>query len=147
MDPLVIGIGNSARGDDAVGLRVVEALGCSDLAVEHDGEPASLIALWEGRQEVVLVDAISSGERPGTVVEVDIGESELPAGLCHSTHALGPAEAAELARALGKLPPRIRLLGIEGADYSFGAGLSPEVEAAVDQVVRRVKEIIRPTAD
>ncbi len=139
MPPLVIGIGNPARGDDAAGLRVVEALGLSDTVVEHDGEPASLIALWEDCDEVVLIDAITSGADCGTVVEIDATSSMLPAGLCHSTHALGPAEAVELARALGKLPARITILGIEGGDYSFGAGLSSEVERAVDEVVRRVR--------
>lgn len=141
MAPLIIGIGNRARGDDAVGLRVVEAIGLSEMVLEHDGEPASLIALWEGHDAVVLIDAISSGSPPGTIVEIDASHSVLPAGMCHSTHALGPAEAVELARALGRLPARITLLGIEGSDYSFGAGLSPEVEAAVHEVVRRVRVI------
>jgi hydrogenase maturation protease len=139
MPPLIIGIGNSVRGDDAVGLRVVETLGCSEEVLEHDGEPASLIALWEGYEEVILIDAVSSGRPPGTVVEIEATHSVLPAGMCHSTHALGPAEAVELARALNRLPSKITLLGIEGSDYSFGAGLSPKVEAAVGEVVRRVR--------
>lgn len=136
--PLIIGIGNPVRGDDAAGLRVVEALGISDTVVQHDGEPASLIALWEDHEEVVLIDAVTSGAAAGTVVEIDAAASMLPAGMCHSTHALGPAEAVELARALGKLPSRITLLGIEGGEYAFGTGLTEEVEAAVDEVVRRV---------
>ena len=88
-----------------------------------------------------MIDAITSGADCGTVVEIDATSSILPAGLCHSTHALGPAEAVELARALGKLPARITILGIEGGDYSFGAGLSSEVERAVDEVVLRVRLI------
>ncbi len=146
MPPLVIGIGNPARGDDAAGLRVVEALGLSDTVLEHDGEPASLIALWEDHDEVVLIDAVTSGADRGTVIEIDAAFSMLPAGMCHSTHALGPAEAVELARALGKLPSRITILGIEGANYSFGAGLSSEVERAVDQVVRRVRRLMETPA-
>lgn len=146
MAPLIIGIGNLMRGDDAVGLRVAEALGPSELVLSHDGEPASLIALWESHEEVVLVDAVSSGQSPGAVIEIDATDSVVPAGMCHSTHALGPAEAVELARALGKLPSKITLLGIEGGDYSFGAGLSAEVDAAVGQVVRRLNEFISSPA-
>ena len=146
MAPLIIGIGNPIRGDDAVGLRVVEAVGLSDMVVEHDGEPASLIALWDGCDEVVLVDAVSSGRSPGTIVEIDASHSTLPAGICHSTHALGPAEAVELARVLGRLPASITLLGIEGSDYSFGGGLSATAEAAVEDVVRRVRAIISAPA-
>jgi hydrogenase maturation protease len=139
MPRLIIGIGNLMRGDDAAGLRVVQALGISDTVLEHDGEPASLIVRWGGYDEVVLVDAVSADRPPGTVIEIDATQSVLPAALCHSTHALGPAEAVELARALGKLPSRITLFGVEGKTYSFGAGLSPEVEAAVGEVVRRLQ--------
>lgn len=138
MARLVVGIGNLMRGDDAAGLRVVQALGISETVLEHDGEPASLIALWEDYDEVVLVDAVSADQPPGTVIEIDATHSALPAAMCHSTHALGPAEAVELARALGKLPTKITLLGIEGRTYSFGTGLSPEVESAVGDVVRRL---------
>ena len=98
MEPLIIGVGNPFRGDDAAGLRVVEALGLSSTVLEHDGEPASLIALWDGHDEVVLIDAVTSGGEPGIVIEIDAATSILPAGLCNSTHALGPAEAIELAR-------------------------------------------------
>jgi hydrogenase maturation protease len=139
MAPLVIGIGNSLRGDDAAGLRVVEALGVSDTVLKHDGEPASLIALWDNHEEVVLIDAVTSGAAGGTVIEIDAVSSILPAGLCHSTHALGPAEAVELARALGKLPATMTLFGIEGIDFSFGAQVTAEVEAAVVEVVQRLR--------
>lgn len=141
MTRLIVGIGNLLRGDDAAGLRVVQALGVSDTVVEHDGEPASLIARWEGFDEVVLVDAVTADQPPGTVVEIDATHSVLPAAMCHSTHALGPAEAVELARALGKLPSSITLMGIEGSSYSFGTGLSPQVELAVGEVAKRLQGI------
>ncbi len=57
-----------------------------------------------------------------------------------STHSFGVAEAVELARALGRLPARIVVFGIEGRDFAQGEGLSPDVDAAVDEVVRRVTE-------
>jgi len=132
---LTIGIGNPARGDDAAGLEVVRRLGVSETVLEHDGEPASLISLWEGHEDVVLIDAVSSGRPPGSLVEIDVVATGLPAGLCRSTHVLGPADAVELARALGRLPPRMRLYGIEGSDYSFGGTLSPDVAATVDELV------------
>lgn len=135
MGRLVIGIGNTMRGDDAAGLRVAELLGLSDDVRTHDGEPASLIAGWEGRDNVVLIDAVTSGRPAGSIIELDVTDATVPAGMCHSTHALGPAEAIELARALGKLPRKITLIGIEGGQYSFGASMSAEVESAVVEVV------------
>lgn len=147
MTRLIVGIGNLLRGDDAAGLRVVQNLGISDTVLEHDGEPASLMALWDGYDEVVLIDAVTAGRPPGSVIEIDATNSVLPAAMCHSTHALGPAEAVELARALGKLPSKITLLGIEGSGYSFGDGLSPPAEVAVAQVVARLQDLAAPSAD
>jgi hydrogenase maturation protease len=57
-----------------------------------------------------------------------------------STHSFGVAEAVELARALGRPPARVVVFGIEGRDFTPGEGLSPDVGAAVDEVVRRVAE-------
>jgi hydrogenase maturation protease len=139
MNRLVIGIGTTMRGDDAAGLRVAERIGLSEDVVVHDGEPASLIAVWSGRDRVVLVDAVTSGRPAGSIIEMDVSRSALPSGLCHSTHALGVSEAVELARAIGKLPPGVTLIGIEGRDYSFGTGMSAEVERAVDEVVARLQ--------
>jgi hydrogenase maturation protease len=51
-----------------------------------------------------------------------------------STHALGVAEAIELARALGRLPARLEVYAIEGARFTAGAGLSPAVEQAVGKL-------------
>jgi hydrogenase maturation protease len=46
------------------------------------------------------------------------------------------AEAIELARTLGELPPRMLVYGVEGADFAAGITLSLVVAGAVDTVVR-----------
>ena len=62
--------------------------------------------------------------------------SELPAELFRaSTHHFGLAEAVELARAVGQLPERLVVFGIEGA--SFGRGRGPRAPAVADAVERR----------
>ena len=63
----------------------------------------------------------------------------------YSTHAFSVAEAIELGRALGKLPPRVILYGIEGKDFAAGETLSPEVASAADEVLGRVREEIQST--
>jgi hydrogenase maturation protease len=47
-------------------------------------------------------------------------------------------EPCALARALDRLPGRLVVLAVEGADFGAGTGLSAPVAAAVDGVVRRV---------
>ena len=94
---------------------------------------------WRGAPFVVLCDAVQSGAAPGTVHRLDPAREPVPTGFFrYSTHAFSVAEAIELARALGELPPRMRVYGIEGADFAAGMALSPAVAGAVDPVVRAV---------
>lgn len=71
---------------------------------------------------------------PGCAVRAAAGEF-----FHYSTHAFSLAEAVELARILGQLPEHLIVYGIEGKEFTSGEGLSPEVAAAVEEVVRRVK--------
>ena len=129
----VIGIGNRYRGDDAVGCILAERLKDRFETLEHDGEPASLMEAWEDRSSVILIDAVSSGEKPGTIFQFDLQEQKLPEIFGHSsTHSFGVSEGVELARVLGGLPPQILFFGIEGKNFSIGEGLSEEVSAVLE---------------
>lgn len=109
--------------------------------IAREGEPTGLIDTWEPSDEVWLVDAVSSGAAPGTVHRIDASERGLPAEIFRaSTHHLGVPEAVELARALGRLPRRVIVYGVEGADFDAGRGITPEIAAAAEQVVEAVRE-------
>jgi hydrogenase maturation protease len=56
---------------------------------------------------------------------------------------MGVAEAVELARALGELPTSLVVYGVRGGRFDHATELSPEVDAACDEVVGRVLEDIR----
>jgi len=137
----VIGVGNRYRRDDGVGPWVVDRLqAAGHAAVEHSGEGAGLIELFEGREMVVLVDAAMSGAAAGTVHRFDAAERAIPKSFFrYSSHLFGVAEAVEMARALGRLPARVLVLGIEGADFSHGDRLSPEVAVAAESVVGLIR--------
>jgi len=132
-------VGNALRGDDAAGLEVlrllegtlpdgVRMLGC-------EGEPVALLDGWADCELAIVVDATRSGAEPGTVRRIPAHETRLPDELTRaSTHVLGVREAIELARALGKLPPRTIVYGIEGSCFDTGAPLSTEVAAATEVV-------------
>lgn len=140
--PLIIGIGNEYRGDDAVGLIVArhlkERLANSTTVIEQSGDGVALIEAWQGAQTVIVIDAMMSGAAPGTIRRFDANAQPIPtASFRCSTHAFGLAEAIELARALDKLPQRLVVYGIEGRNFSGGVGLSAEVEKAVGEAVRQ----------
>jgi hydrogenase maturation protease len=138
---VVIGVGNALRGDDAAGLHVARRLRGRGLPGVHEasGETASLMELWQGAEVVLLADAAQSGAAAGSVSRLDVSERALPAAFLHcSTHAFGVAEAVELARSLGTLPPRVIVFGIEGAGFEHDAALSPAVEAGVAKAVEMI---------
>ena len=55
-----------------------------------------------------------------------------------STHGLGLAEALELGRALGRLPARTVVVGIEAGQTDTGDGLSAPVLGALDAAAAQV---------
>lgn len=147
-DLLIIGIGNELAGDDGVGLYVARRLQARLAAelpaarvIEHSGEPASLIAHWvEAKAStVIVIDAVYSGGKPGELHRFDANAGPLPAvTFTASSHALGLAEAVEIARATDQLPRRLIIYGIEGEQFYAGSGLSPQVAEAIPDVVERV---------
>jgi hydrogenase maturation protease len=68
---LVIGVGNEYRRDDAVGLivarRLRELSPRNVTVIEESGEGTNLMESWTGADMVILIDAASSGARPGTI--------------------------------------------------------------------------------
>lgn len=142
---LAIGLGNASRRDDAAGLEVarrIRALSPTGLidVREHEGEMLGLLDVWEGAQAVVLIDAVRSGAPPGTIHRLEASSAAIPTSLRGgaSTHAVGLAEAIELARALGRLPDRLVIFGVEGGSFDHGRGLSPEVQAVVGPLAEAV---------
>jgi hydrogenase maturation protease len=141
---VVIGVGNEFRGSDAAGLivagRLAERPGLQAVVVRWEADPAGLLEAWDNADLAIVVDSAVSGAEPGTVKRFDASAVPLPARLRlgMTTHALGVAEAIELARALDRLPRRLVVYCIEGSSFATGAALDPSVERAIDETVERI---------
>ena len=149
---LVVGVGNELRGDDGAGIAAVRRLSQDGKREwidfrEHQGEPIGLLEVWQGWEEVVLVDSMRSGSPPGTIRRFDPISEPLPAQLggSSSTHAFALEQTIELGRALRKLPRRLVVFTAEGRTFEAGAGLSPELEQALpalgDAVLREAADL------
>jgi len=148
---LVIGVGNEYRSDDAAGLVVARRLRQLPLGnvtvIEASGEGTDLMESWNGADTVIIVDAASSGAKPGTIHRIDVRAQRIPTGLLrYSTHAFSVGEAVELARAMDRLPPRMVVYGIEGERFDEGTVLSRAVQGSVDTVVDLVLGQLRTAA-
>jgi hydrogenase maturation protease len=148
MDPpgcavLVVGCGNLLRGDDGVGPILVRHLwerGMPDGLRLVDGGTAGMDVAFQmrGAERVVIVDASATGAAPGTVYRVPGAElAELPPLEGLHTHSFRWDHAIAFARwALAdSCPSDITVFLIEAANVAMGADLSPEVAAAMEQVI------------
>jgi hydrogenase maturation protease len=140
----IICCGNPDRGDDGVGALVAKRLRDSGVEAEvRSGEALDLIEAWSGADNVVVVDAVETGASLGTVHLWDGRKASFPADESVSTHGLGVAAAIRIARVLGRLPERLQMCGIEGRRFEHGTEVSPELQLAVEQVVRQLSAAYR----
>jgi hydrogenase maturation protease len=142
----VIGLGDPDHADLAVGIQVVRALSGRvppDVVLLEDGDPLTVLEQWEKFGTVILVDVVRSGSPLGTVQVFD-GRHLPPlvrAGILAS-HGFSMREIIGVGEALGTLSKTVRVIGIEGPEFSPGLPLAPEVEvsvaAAVDAVLGQI---------
>ncbi len=138
-DLLILALGNPDRGDDDLGAAVARRLrGRLSPGVELrelPGAADALLGAWEGRRDVLVIDASAASGAPGTVRRFDVADGPLPARMLSlSSHGFGLAEAVEIGRALGRLPERLRIVAVEGASFAPGNPLTPEVEEAAERL-------------
>jgi hydrogenase maturation protease len=137
----IIGLG-SPFGDDRVGLRVIQLLAgrlpeTIDL-VTLDRPGSTLINWMQGVEHLVLIDAIVSGAAPGSLIRLTA--ADLPVDNPRlSSHQPGLRETLRLAEALGTLPEKVEIFGIELGDCHAEA-LNQAVEAAATRLASHVVE-------
>ena len=141
---LVIAIGNEFRCDDGAALvaarRLRQQAGDFEV-VEHTGDGAELLDLWQNADTVILLDAVQSGAPAGTIHRFEIEEDFIPsAGFPEGTHTFNLLQAIDLARVLGLLPPMLVLYGIEGERFQYGTELSIPVQRAIEKLVAEVMD-------
>ncbi|HUO09299.1 MAG TPA: hydrogenase maturation protease [Phycisphaerae bacterium] len=143
---LVAGCGNLMAGDDGFGPLVVREVAVRAPrgveVVDLGLQPAGLLDHLPGRAGVVVVDAVLAGE--GVVYElldVDCVQTEGDALMLEragSSHAMGLAWQLSLARALGILPPFVRLIALSIPRAELGVDISEQAAGRVAGAVELV---------
>lgn len=174
---LVAGIGNIFLGDDAFGVEVVRRMARlqlpSSVRVSDFGIRGFDLAyaLQDGYATTILIDACPRGDAPGTLYVMDLTKEALGANSASASpsdreptaekadyaasatldaHTMNPMNVLAMARAMNVQPKNILLVGCEPQNLGGEQGemgLSPPVEAAVDQAVKVVESLIHQTLD
>jgi hydrogenase maturation protease len=137
---LVVGLGNPLLGDVGVGLRALQALAtAADVppSVELlDGGTAglSLLPQLQSADRVLVLDAVSAGRPPGTVMRLDGAELVREGFGKASPHEIGLGDVLFASRLAGG-PGEVVVLGVEPESWSLGVGLSASVENALGALV------------
>jgi hydrogenase maturation protease len=137
-----MGVGNVLKHDDGVGVRAAEIMSHLPLPEEVEVYDAGsggleLATVLEGRELVVVVDAIQARTEPGAVFKFRPEELRpfVQTGLSlHDLHLLDALKELDL---LGSSPRQVVIFAIQTADVSTGLGLSAPVEAGL----RRAMEL------
>ena len=140
MQVAVVGVGQSLRGDDAVGLEVLrqwqenfpETAGRPEVRIEACELPGmALLDMFQDVDAAIFVDAIQGRFIPGTVRLLD--ESELSAFLSDSksAHGWGLAETLRLGSTLTGVTIKTKVIGIQIEQTLIGSELSKFVKEAV----------------
>ncbi len=139
---LVIGYGNTLRGDDGVGPRVVEAIGklnlpgvltliCQQLSPEH-ADPVSRA------HTAIFVDAAVDAPNEVQWRKLEPGESsQLMA------HAADPRTLLALARDVFGHAPQAWWLTIPAVKLDFSETLTPETQRGFAEAVEKIKSLCR----
>jgi len=137
---LIIGYGNTLRGDDGAGPRVAEAveklqlpnvrtLTCQQLSPEH-ADPISRAAM------VIFVDAAMDAPKEVQLRPLEPGETtQLMA------HAADPCTMLALARDVFGHAPKAWWLTIPAVNVEFSEVLSPHARAGLAAAVTRIKSV------
>lgn len=154
---LLAAVGNTLRGDDGFGPAVIAELQRSgslqpwvDVVDAGIGGMALVHALMNGYDALIIADAVQRGAEPGAmrVLEPRVPDpTQLPAEarreIATNLHDMVPERVLLLARAMGSLPPFVRIVGCEPLETEeYCTELSDPVKRSVDGAVRAIREVL-----
>ena len=156
MNILVAGVGNVLRGDDAFGVevanRLLEREAVPNVTVVETGIAGIQLVsdLQDGYDAIIVVDTVDRERPPGTVMTIDYDVIDVHA-LDHNTkydlladmHLATPERSLMVARALGVLPPIVKMVGVQPVDVdTMAIGMSDIVTNAIPVTIDEIDRCI-----
>jgi len=146
---LVLGLGNIIMRDEGLGVRACERLTrryrLPDYVNVLDGGTLGLDLLpyLDGVTDLLIIDAVSAGAPPGSLVRLENEQIPQALALKMSMHQVGLQELLAVMALRGQTPPRVVLWGMEPLILEPGLDLSEPVLANLDTLVASVVAELR----
>ena len=138
---LVLGMGNILLEDEGLGIRALELLEQRyEIPPEvelMDGGTTGMGLLDDisGRQHLLVLDAVQTGEAPGTLVKLAGDEVPVYFGMRISPHQLGLSDVLATLELSGEQPAGVTVLGLVPLSLEMCLRLSDLVNARLDSLV------------
>jgi hydrogenase maturation protease len=138
-----LGIGNLIMSDDGVGVKVIQHLAENYLfppgVTVLDGGTLGLDLLprLEGIDRLLIVDAVDTGNAPGSLIRLSDDEIPIVMETKLSPHQMGLKDLIAVSILRGVKPPEMVLLGVQPQSIELGLELSPAVEEQFDALVSK----------
>lgn len=145
---LIAGVGNLLFTDEGIGVHIIKELSKIDLPeyvelAEIGTATFELLRFMEGKDKVIIIDAIISNELPGTIYKLtpDVLKKEKTKFLT-SLHQYGILDALKSSAQMGNKPETI-IFGITPKDYkTLSTELTPELNSSIKKIIKIIlKEI------
>jgi hydrogenase maturation protease len=143
-DTLILGVGNLLLADEGVGIHVVERLqelyDLPETVQALDGGTLGMDLLYylEGTRRLLIVDAVETGDVPGTVIRLEGDEVPSQLATKMSPHQMGVPDMLFAAKLRDLYPEKIVLLGVQPDSLEPSLDLSPTLAVLVDPLVAQV---------
>jgi len=154
---LVVGVGNELKCDDAFGVLAAAHMKddprmTDDVVIQEVGIGGIHMVqeLMRGYDALVLFDAFDRGGDTGQLwllepelPDIDSFTEEERRNFFADVHYATPVRAMTLARAVGALPPLVRIVGCQPSDAdAFGTEIHADVAAAVPHAVNMAFDVL-----
>ena len=147
---LVLGIGNIILKDEGVGVRVAERMMKMSLppnveVLDGGIKGLDLVYFIEGRDKVIVVDAVKAGAPPGTLFRFTDKDLAQKKGMLRSGHGIDFSDVVAIAHMTFTDPPEIIFYGIEPESLDPSMELSPLMEQNIPVLINLVMKEIEKT--
>jgi hydrogenase maturation protease len=141
---LVLGVGNLLLSDDGVGVHTIQRL--QEVArlpeevqvVDGGTSGLDLLHYLEGVSRLLIVDAVETGQAPGTLMRITGDQVPAYLSLKMSPHEIGLPDMLFAAKLRDLYPEEVVIWGVQPATTEVGLDLSPLVGAQVDILLEKI---------